>query len=692
MKKGLLLPAFFLLSFFSKGQVTQINSNKSLTAITPLNNTIALFESGLDSSIWISDGTAAGTVQISDTIKYIGYGGLLNGKFIFKGISPHCGKEIFITDGTPNGTKLIKDINPGTANSQSIATTMAALNNYLYFAAFTPAAGYELWKTDGTAANTVLVKDIVAGPVSGIDTLAFRIASNGTVVLFSANTTENGNELWTSAGTTATTNLLKDINPGSKSSNPRGFSQFNNIILFTITAPDDTTTQIWRTDGTAGGTVLIKDDIRSFNKYVINYLFPFYHIFKNRAYFLIMDGVHSGDALWSTDGTDATSAHTAFVKDLGLKSGVGSFLLVDAIDLSTKFIFPYSDGSTFFSLLQSDGTAAGTNSFKDFPVNDSNNIPLIYISGTSNPLYNGKFFFSASDANGNELWTSDGTTTQLLKDINVGPNDGITKRPSYLFTTSDLFFAADDGTHGNELWKTDGTTTSIVQDIFPNQHNANPTLFFVNNGKVFFSATDDNPADSSVTDLFVVDGTFVALPVKLIDFTVASKGNDAVLQWTTAQEWNAKDFTVQSSTDAHNWNNLGIVPAKGNSNEQNNYSFVDIGVMNLGNAIEYYRLVSNDFDGNKSVSKIVTLKIGNSDQWNVRLLLNPFRDNLKINITGIKNQALLSIHDLNGKEIYRNEIQNPSGIISIPVYFQPGVYILQVQANNETKTLKFVKE
>ena len=692
MKKSLLLLIFFLLSFLSKEQVTQINSNKSLTAITPLNNMIALFESGVDSSIWISDGTAVGTIQITDTIKYLGYGDLLNGKFIFKGISPHCGKEIYITDGTSNGTKLIKDINPGIANSQPTATSMAAFNSYLYFAAMTPGEGCELWKTDGTAANTVMVKDIIAGPASGIDSMGFRIAPNGTVVLFSANTTANGNELWSSAGTAATTNLLKDINPGSKSSNPRGFSQFNNIILFTITSPDDTTTQIWRTNGTAGGTVVIKDDIRSLYGVVSDYLFTFFHIFKNRAYFLIIDGVHAGDALWSTDGTDATATHTSFVKDLGLISGVECFLLVDAINLSTKFIFPYSDATTFFSLWQSDGTAAGTKSFKDFPVNDNYNIPLIYISGAPNPLYNGKFFFSASDANGNELWTSDGTNSQLLKDINVGPNDGITQQPSYLFTTSGLFFAANDGTHGNEVWKTDGTTTNMVQDIFPNQHNADPMLYFVNNGKIFFSATDSNPADSSVTDLFVVNGTFAALPVKLVDFTVTSKGSDALLRWTTAEELNTKDFTIQSSIDARHWNNIGTIPAKGNSTQKNEYAFFDIGIMNSGNQSEYYRLISNDFDGNSSFSNIVLLKIGNLNGWSVRLLLNPVKDNLKISVTGIKQPALVTIHDINGKEIYKNEIQNLQGIISIPVNMQPGVYILQLKANNETKTVRFVKE
>ncbi|MDE3183749.1 MAG: T9SS type A sorting domain-containing protein [Bacteroidota bacterium] len=692
MKKSLLLLVFFLLAFFSKEQVTQINANKSLTSIIALKNTIALFESTLDSSIWISDGTAVGTIQISDTIKYIGYGFLLNGKFIFKGISPHCGKEIFITDGTTNGTKLIKDINPGTANSQPLATTMIALNNHVYFAAVTPGEGCELWKTDGTAGNTTLVKDIVTGATSGIDTTAFAIASNGTVVLFDAKTTANGNELWASAGTGVTTNLLKDINIGATSSNPRAFSPFNSNLLFTITSADALTMQIWRTDGTAGGTVLIKDNIMSPYGFVNNYVFNLFHVFNNHAYFLINDGVHSGDALWSTDGTDATTTHTSFVKDLGAVSGTGSYLLVDAINLADKFIFPYSDATTFFSLWQSDGTAVGTKSFKDFPVNAEGNVPFIFLNGASNPLYNGKFFFSASDANGNELWMSDGTTTQLLKDIYVGANDGISSSPSWLFTTSGLFFAANDGTHGNELWKTDGTITMMVQDIFPNQHNADPTLYFVNNSKIFFLATDNNPADSSVTDLFVVDGTFTPLPVKLVDFTVSSKESDALLQWTTAQELNTKDFTVQSSNDAQHWNNIGSVSAKGNSNQLNQYSFLDIGVMNSRYQTLYYRLVSNDFDGNYSISKIVILKIDNSNQFSVRLLLNPVKNNLKISVTGINKQALLSIHDLNGKEIYKNEIQNPDGIISIPIYIQSGVYILQVKSNNQTKTLKFVKE
>lgn len=698
MKRNVLFLICLLWFVASKEQVTQINANKSLTAVTVLNATSAIFESEIDSSIWVSNGTMAGTTQISDTIKYVGYGALLNGKFIFKGWSPKCGKEIFITDGTKAGTKLIKDINSGIASSQPVTTTMAVLGNYVYFAALTPTEGCELWRTDGTSANTVIVKDIVAGATSGIDSLNFNIISTGSLLLLGAKTAANGNELWSSGGTSATTSLLRDINAGAISSNPRGFFPLGNIYLFTITSSTPTTTQIWKTDGTAAGTVLIKDQIAPPSGIVASSINVF-HIFKSKAYFIIDDGVHTGDALYNTDGADATSAHTAFIKDLGTQTFVSSLLLADAMNLSNKFIFPYSDGSTIFSLLQSDGTSAGTTTFKSFPVNTNGDIPFIYTSASYNaqtqtiinPLFNGKFYFSGSDANGNELWMSDGTVSTMVKDIYSGAKDGISSNSSWLFATTGLFFAADNGTNGDELWKTDGTVTSMVQDIYPSVHNADPELYFINNGKIFFSAVDGTPADTTIRDLYVVNGTFVALPVNLLDFTVVPKGDDALLQWSTVQETNSRNFIIQSSTDAQDWKILGTVAALGNSSVKNQYSFTDFGIMNSGNKIVYYRLVQNDMDGNAKNSDIISLRIKNSQPWNIQLFSNPAHDHLKVLLTGVNGSASLSIHDLAGKEMYKKQM-NQSGMISIPLNMQPGVYILYVSSGNWAQSFKFVKE
>ncbi len=710
MKKLLLLSFIFLFLDAANGQVTQINANKSLYSPGILNNTRAIFVSSIDSSVWVSDGTLAGTIQLSDTIKF-GFGSeVLNNNLIFAGSSPNCGSEIFITDGTRNGTKIIKDIFPGSTGSNP-DYQMAILNGFVYFTDSTAAEGRELWRTDGTAQNTTLVKDIIPGAASSNLPNSYELFSNGSFLLLDVKDPVNGNELWISGGTAATTNLLKDINPGTASSDPQKFYAFNNIVLFSATdaAHGD---EIWRTDGTAAGTILLKDinPGPDSSTYISTQIAPgvkinlpvflSFHEFNNHLFFMANDGVH-GSAIWVTDGT---TANTNFLKATMTDTSVNNFGLLDAVNLPGKFIFPVSNETNQFELWQSDGTAAGTVLFKSFAPNPTGTTssPIIYVNFSFNPtthqlsypLLNGKFFFSASGPEGNELWMSDGTVagTQIVKDINPGAANGIVS-DSYLYTTSGMFFAANDGVHGNELWKTDGTAagTVLVQDIFPGTHNANPVLEFVSNNKVFFTATDGNP-DSLLTDLYVVNGNFTALPVQLLDFTVSPKGNDGFLQWSTSQEINTKDFLVESSDDAQHWNALGNVPAAGNSSVKINYSFTDAGVMNCGKNIVYYRLAARDIDGKISNSNIIYLKIGNAGQWNVQLYSNPVRGYVNLMLSGVSGIAQLSIHDLSGKIIYKKQIENQNGQLTLPVSLQAGVYILSVKANNERKSIQFIKE
>src|SRR5437660_1690432 len=71
------------------------------------------------------------------------------------------GIELWITDGTAAGTVLVKDINPGPGGS--FPSNLTNVNGTLFFTAFDPINGTELWLSDGTAAGTVLVKDISLG-------------------------------------------------------------------------------------------------------------------------------------------------------------------------------------------------------------------------------------------------------------------------------------------------------------------------------------------------------------------------------------------------------------------------------------------------------------------------------------------------------------------------------------------------
>jgi ELWxxDGT repeat protein len=132
---------------------------------------------------------------------------------------------------------------------------MAAVNGTLFFAAYEDSMGMELWKSDGTWDGTVLVKDI--DPLGSSDPYELT-AVNGTL-FFRTDDGITDREIWKSDGTPEGTMLLKDINttPGW-SYYPEELTNVNGTLFFT--AHDGTTgREVWKSDGTTEGTVLVKD-------------------------------------------------------------------------------------------------------------------------------------------------------------------------------------------------------------------------------------------------------------------------------------------------------------------------------------------------------------------------------------------------------------------------------------------------
>jgi len=80
---------------------------------------------------------------------------------------------------------------------------------------------------------------------------------NGTL-FFAANNGTNGAELWRSDGTAGGTVLFKDINPGSASSSPAGLASVGDI-LFLRASGSTSGAELWSSDGSAAGTALVKD-------------------------------------------------------------------------------------------------------------------------------------------------------------------------------------------------------------------------------------------------------------------------------------------------------------------------------------------------------------------------------------------------------------------------------------------------
>jgi ELWxxDGT repeat protein len=693
MKKILLVALTAIVAVASKAQVTQLSSNTSLSFNYSLVNGKALLVSDIDQTLWVTDGTPAGTAQLSPTIRMGPGEAMLNGKLIFAGTTPATGTEIYITDGTAAGTKLLKDVYAGTTSSAP-DDGFAVLNGAVYFVAATSAYGRELWKTDGTESGTVMVKDIISGPADSNDPDKFQLFSNGNYLLFAARTPGSGVELYKSDGTESGTSVLMDINPGAPSSDPDYFHMYGNTVLF-IAKTGDKGIEIWKTDGT---TVQLVKDINPGTGSSMSY--GLFYDFNGKVSFIATNGVN-GDELWSTDGT---TANTNMVKDINPGPGSSSTSLFSAIKMGNKMIFTSSNGPANAELWETDGTEAGTKIFKEIVAGPLGSFPFIfpafsYTAGSfTTPLFQGnKFFFMARTADkGSELWVSDGTAagTKMVKDINPDAEDAITA-PSYIYTTTALYFTADDGVHGSELWKTDGTeaNTVMVADINPDTDptSSDADIFFgpMVNDKVIFQATN---GDNVASDLYAINGSLTPLPVVLGDFNVVGKNADALLTWSTLSEVNTKDFTIQRSTNDATFTTIGSVHAAGNSSKKQLYNYTDKDIASFGDVV-YYRIITNDKDGKSTTSKIISLKLKGKNNWSVQLVSNPVRDNLGVMVNGVTGNMNVSIKDISGKTIYNAAAIRANGITSIVTSnLVPGVYVLVSEHNNERQVTRFVKQ
>ena len=168
-----------------------------------------------------------------------------NEQLFFTANDGENGSELWVSDGTTNNTQLLIDINPGTSYGSgdgSYASNFTEFNEQLFFTANDGENANELWVSDGTTEGTELLVDINPG-TSNYGFANGSYASNFTEfneqLFFTANDGENGNELWVSDGTIYGTQLLVDINPGksdygyANSSSASNFTEFNEQLFFT---------------------------------------------------------------------------------------------------------------------------------------------------------------------------------------------------------------------------------------------------------------------------------------------------------------------------------------------------------------------------------------------------------------------------------------------------------------------------
>jgi ELWxxDGT repeat protein len=299
---------------------------------------------------------------------------------------------------------------------------------------------------------------------------------------------------------------VKDINPTTASSTPTTFFNYNGSLLFRAT-DGVKGIELWKSDGTEAGTVLVKD-INAVVSATSNSNPQNFTVFNNKVYFNATTGTTvSGQELWTTDGTDAG---TTLVRDI--RTGTASSNPQDFTVINpTTMLFSANDGTNGVELWKTDGTEVGTVNVVDYSGTANSVTWMENLNGTA-------IIGQIVTATGRELYKSDGTSANsgLILDVNPGSSLGV--GTGFFKNGNTIYFQGNDGTTGLELWKTDGTTagTVLVKDINPGITASGISDFAAVGNDIYFKANGPNGEE-----LWKSDGT-AAGTVEVADINIGT--------------------------------------------------------------------------------------------------------------------------------------------------------------------------
>ncbi len=398
-----------------------IGSDPRYLGQTELSLYFAPMESG-SRTIWRTDGTVTGTSRVSFAQPFfdstrVPNSTVFRGEVYFAGTDGVSGVELWKISPGGDLVALVLDIFQGYSSSNPDGSSYPGhfnvFNNELYFTADVFNAGRQLWKTDGTINGTVQVTSIglLSGPGSpqlyiwdiwemvrnDESNLLFLIASDPFV----------GAELWKSDGTDAGTVMVKNINPGS---------------AYAFTPPF------------SGGTKLSSDPSGPF-------------------YFRATDGEHDFEP-WTSDGTEQG---TMMIEDINL-NGNSKASEFTSINSGFHTFFIAERGDLAFRMFQTSRFSIGAYEIylNPAPMFGSSIRQLV-------PFENSLYFVYSLVGGQSEVWFTDGLLGEGLQVTNLNPN-GMAKPQGLSLHDGQLYFLAHGETSGQELWKCDGFVTTRLTD------------------------------------------------------------------------------------------------------------------------------------------------------------------------------------------------------------------------------------
>ena len=309
--------------------------------------------------------------------------------------------------------------------------------------------------SDAASPPAALVKDVATGaPVFYLPTARSPVAflQLADRLYFSAEDGVHGRELWSTDGTAAGTVMVADVCPGYCFGWAASLTAVGDRLYF---YGDDGAhgAELWSSDGTAAGTHLVADLVPGLDSSAPSWLTTV----GDRLFFVARDPDH-GRELWVSDGSASGTRRVA-----DLRPGATGSDPDRLTALGDGVFFTADDGDRGREPWFSDGTEAGTVPLADARSGGAASMgPAQNFLGHSSRDWgalDGRVVFTArDDDHGIEPWATDGTPggTALLADLAADGADGGSSPRGFTRMEHRLYFSAETPDEGRELWATDG--------------------------------------------------------------------------------------------------------------------------------------------------------------------------------------------------------------------------------------------
>lgn len=549
--------------------------------------------------IWKTDGIESGTTILKDiypsSVDGVAYGNnflILNNYFYFYGNSQQYGYELWKSDGTGSGTAMVKDINPGVLGSDYWYNklTGAAGEDFLVFRAFTPTTGYELWKTDGTEQGTQLLKEFYTenGEFGdGIPSGDHFYSYNGKVYF---NAFQENYKLWITDGTLEGTSKFIDLDNNQDESYDN-YKTYNDNLYFSNSArvikTDGQTSDVFVNMSSSGGISQyqpIQDKVYFVKNFDEFYGLEIWESRVNTQNLKVLE-INSGHSSSPRNfasfgdkvvffGHNYTYYEVPMISD-GTPEGTKSILdsppfrvdnnyAAQLFHAGNNMFFMATNNQNNWELYKTDGTPEGTGLVKDLTGDGGQGLVRELYANYNNVLY----FVGNDDLTGSELYRSDGTEegTYKVKDLGSSNYNGTY---IYSFDISQNYLYFSGGIGNSEVitptvWRTDGTAEG-TQEVIQFQQGvwADRALILKSIGDRIFIYKNNYPESY---DLYVSNGTQESLQL----LKTFSGGSEGGIEITLPTQYQNELYFVQNDKHLYvsDGTNEGTVEIEGLENLQ----------------------------------------------------------------------------------------------------------------------------